>query len=430
MSRQGTRIGPYALEMQLTRARGYGLWRAARADGKSRGPDKVAVRLLDDPGDGEALARLEREYRRLQQLEGTGAPLPVAFFGGFGALVMELCQGATLHTLLEAAGQGAFYLDDATALEVALGLARVLRVGHGAAVPVVHGRLAPGEILLGSHGELTLLGWGGWSPQVWTAGTAPEVVRGQAPLVASDLWALGALLATMLEPETATRRGMGTAQQGVARRWPAAGRLLESLLVQREQDRDISLDRIVQQLLSLSRRHGGVARIGELVRRSQGEEPAKPRVERPREPPAEPESPTPPVSSAPRRIAPAPAAPSTDPQPAPTAAPPPAAKAAPPAPVQPRELPNKEPPEDAAQDPPPVEPGPSLPLKGGSVDPTPPPPADDGEKAQPMSADPEDGIEDPAGFLSTWIERAAAALVVLLVVAVLVSLARACFVGA
>jgi hypothetical protein len=267
MSQQGTRIGPYALQVQVGRAASCSVWHAVRADGKARGPSKVAVRLLDDPGDNRAQSRLELEYQRLKAMDGAGAPLAVAHYAGFGALVMEQKQGASLRALVDASLAATLDLDPATALEIALGTARILRHAHQLPAGLVHGRLAPADVLLGRDGTVTLMGWGGWSPQVWSVGIAPEVVRGQAPTASADLFALGALLASALEPRLTHEHGLQAAVHRVLRERPAAGRLLEDLLASEPAARPHDLGTVIHELLSLARHHGGVARVGELADR-------------------------------------------------------------------------------------------------------------------------------------------------------------------
>ncbi len=267
MSRQGTRIGPYALEVQVGRASGCTLWNATRADGKQRGPQKVAVRVLDDPGDNAALARLELEYQQLKALDGAGAPAAVALYSGFGALVMSRLRGVTLRSLIDAALAATLELDQATAIEVALGTARVLRHAHQLTPPIVHGRLGPGDVILSSDSSISLVGWAGWSPRTWSPGVAPELLRGQPSSEQADVWSLGALLAATLRPRITQKQGLPAASRQVARSWPAAGRLLERLLAPDPALRATSLDDTIPELLALARYNGGVARVGELAER-------------------------------------------------------------------------------------------------------------------------------------------------------------------
>ncbi|MFH1469088.1 MAG: hypothetical protein ABIO70_32170, partial [Pseudomonadota bacterium] len=267
MAPQGTRIGPYALEAQIGRAEGCTVWQAVRADGKARGPSKVWVRLLDDPGDPAAQVRLEAEYRRLKALDGAGAPKAWAHYAGLGALVFEPRRGATVRALLDAAQAATLELDEATAIEIGLGVARVLRHAHQLQEPVVSGRLCPAEILLGQDGSVTLTGWGGWGLHPWPEGLAPELRRGAPATPTSDQFALGTLLTTLLEPRLVQAQGIAAAVERIGRRWPACGRMLETSLAQDPAGRYPEVGQVIHELLSLTRQEGGVARIGELVER-------------------------------------------------------------------------------------------------------------------------------------------------------------------
>jgi hypothetical protein len=448
MSQQGTRIGPYALQVQVGRAASNSVWYAVRADGKTRGPNRVAVRLLDDPGDHQAQARLELEYQRLKAMDGAGAPLAMAHYAGFGALVMEQKQGASLRALLDANLAATLDLDPATALEVALGTARILRHAHQLPAGLVHGRLAPADVLLGRDGTVTLMGWGGWSPQVWSQGIAPEVLRGQAPAAAADLYALGALLASMLEPRLTHEHGLQAAVHRVLREWPAAGRLLEDLLRGDPAARPQDLGTVIHELLSLARHHGGVARVGELADRcgsfrrggagaravmGANQAPVAPVAPRPLPP-----------------ITPPPIVPTPTPKPTSTSAPPvdePAPADGIPRPVPPVPIPittdttpEPAPPEPELEDPPQptLEPEPPQPERIEPAEPevektelaVPPTTADEPDPS-PRDEDPygEDDEDDGEGASMQLTERVALALVGLLAMALLAWLGRACIGG-
>ncbi len=446
MSQQGTRIGPYALQVQVGRSAGCSVWHAVRADGKSRGPDRVAVRLLDDPGDQQAQARLELEYQRLKTMDGVGAPLPVAHYAGFGALVMEQKQGSSLRALLDASMAATLELDTATSFEIALGVARTLRHGHQLPEGVVHGRLAPADVLLGRDSSITLMGWGGWSPQAWSNGTAPEVMRGLAPTSFSDMYALGALLCTMLEPRLTQAQGLHDAVHRIERGWPAAGRLLQNLMASDPAGRYPDLGPVIHELLSLARHHGGVARVGELAERcstfrrggggamaalnaTQG--PVAP-VAPPRElPPVVPPPVVPPPQ--PARSAPKPPTPQPEPAPIPT-------RTAPASGDEPRPVP----PRPVSQ----AAPEPSLPEPKPVATPTEPAATPDEpeaiEKTEPLQPKPEptpeispaaptdqadEPVFDDEGTSMQLMERVALALVGLLGLMLLAWLGRSCIGG-
>jgi len=442
MSQQGTRIGPYALEVQVGRSAGCTVWHAVRADGKARGPNKVAVRLLDDPGDNAAQARLELEYHRLKAMDGVGAPLPVAHYAGFGALVMQQRPGSTLRALLDASMAATLDLDHATSLEIALGAARTLRHAHQLPEGIVHGRLAPGDILLGRDSSVTLMGWGGWSPQAWSPGIAPEVIRGQAPSAYADMYALGAVLCTMFEPRLTHSHGLQAAVHRVERSWPAAGRLFQNLLASDPAGRYPDLGPIIHELLSLARNHGGVARVGELAdrcgsfRRGGGSAMANLNAN---------QGPAAPVAPALPPVVPPPVVPPPAVKPAPITMP--VATAAPrvePAPVpdhQPTPDPSPVPPRPAPVDPVPV-PEPETASQLAQKD-----TSDDVEKSEPKvgdtpltSAEPSPATDDPTAPLSDddvyddgasmqLMERVALAVVGLLAMGLLAWLGRACIGG-
>ncbi len=449
MSQQGTRIGPYALQVQVGRTAGCTVWHAARADGKSRGPSKVAVRLLDDPGDHEAQGRLELEYHRLKAMDGVGAPLPVAHYAGFGALVMEQRLGSTLRALLDASMAATLDLDPATALEIALGAARTLRHAHQLPDGLVHGRLAPADILLGRDSTVTLMGWGGWSPQAWSPGVAPEVMRGQAPSAYADMYGLGAILCTMLEPRLTQSQGLQAAVHRVVRGWPAAGRLLQNLLGSDPGGRYPDMGPIIHELLALQRHHGGVARVGELAERcgsfrrgggsaianlnaTQGPAaPVKPKLPPVMPPPVVPtpapaETPATPAKTEPPPVeANAPEPPSPAPTGLPEPVPPEPVPAATPEADQPAPAPEAaQPPPAETAEPPPAEPEPE---KTEPIVEAPPPPDRALTGYEHDDDHPEDDPDDGASM--QLIERVALAVVGLLGLLLLAWLGRACIGG-
>jgi serine/threonine protein kinase len=434
MSQQGTRIGPYALQVQVGRAAGCTVWHAQRADGKTRGPSKVAVRLLDDPADSQAQTRLELEYQRLKALDGAGAPQAVALYAGFGALVMELKHGATLRALLDASMAATLELDTATALEIALGTARVLRHAHQISSSLSHARLAPADILLGRDGSVTLMGWGGWSPQVWSPGIAPELHRGQAPSPQADQYALGAVLLSTLEPQLAHQQGLQAALHRVARNSPATGRLVETLLCADPGGRFPDLGPVIHELLALTRQEGGVARIGELAERCatfrRGA--AQARSLGLTLPPVAPVTPAPlppivpPPVVPPPKVSPRPA-PAPRPTPAPTPAPAPAPEpttAAIPQPVAPKPEPKPAPAPEPTPEPTPA------------PEPEPEPEVEKTELIEPTLGDQPGGLDEAEEYTETddgasmqLMERVALALVGLLGLAVLAWLGRSCLGG-
>ncbi|MFF6999919.1 serine/threonine protein kinase [Streptomyces sp. NPDC008313] len=112
-------------------------------------------------------------------------------------------------------------VDPVRAARTGLAVLDVLAAAHGAGI--VHGDLSPGQVLVGERGEAMVTGFGlmgaAVSPRVTAPSYAsPEQARGEGAGPASDLWALGAILYTMVEgrppfrdrgPVEATLRAVG-----------------------------------------------------------------------------------------------------------------------------------------------------------------------------------------------------------------------------
>jgi hypothetical protein len=265
MTEDGARIGPYALVRPVVRTARFGLFNAVRADGKERGPREVAIRVLKDPQDREASACLLREHQRLSELGEASVPHAIALYEGHGALVMDWVEGIRLADLLRARDNSALTLDDATILEMGLALVKVLRVAHGRPTPVIHARLAPGNVVLDEAGRLTQLGWGAWSTVSWTIGVAPEARIKGAIDARTDVFGLGVLLAALFEPRKLRSSGIGPTVQIITQRWPAAGRLLEEMTAHSPADRPASAEAVLARLLTLARQQGGTARVAAVV---------------------------------------------------------------------------------------------------------------------------------------------------------------------
>ncbi|MEW2048646.1 serine/threonine-protein kinase [Streptomyces sp. NPDC005476] len=112
--------------------------------------------------------------------------------------VTEWIDGLPLGQLL--AQKGAF--SPAKAAVIGLQLLDVLEVAHGEGI--THGELSPGQIFVRARGPLVLTGFGlagaTLAPRVAApAYASPEQARDERIGPAADLWALGAILYTMVE---------------------------------------------------------------------------------------------------------------------------------------------------------------------------------------------------------------------------------------
>ncbi|MDQ0579061.1 serine/threonine protein kinase [Streptomyces rishiriensis] len=112
--------------------------------------------------------------------------------------VTEWIDGLPLSQLLSQ--KGAF--SPAKAASVGLELLDVLEVAHGEGI--THGELSPGQLFVRSRGPLVLTGFGlagaTLAPRVAApAYASPEQARDDRIGPAADLWALGAILYTMVE---------------------------------------------------------------------------------------------------------------------------------------------------------------------------------------------------------------------------------------
>ncbi|WP_374936798.1 protein kinase [Streptomyces sp. Ru71] len=112
--------------------------------------------------------------------------------------VTEWTRGTPLGELLAREGP----LPPVRAAHIALELLDVLEAAH--AEGITHGELSPGQVLVREHGPVAVTGFGlagaTLSPRIAAPSYAsPEQARDERIGPAADLWALGALLYTMVE---------------------------------------------------------------------------------------------------------------------------------------------------------------------------------------------------------------------------------------
>jgi WD40 repeat protein len=178
---------------------------------------RQVARKRPRPDQPSALAAIRREAELTARLEHPGI-VPIYDAGrdpdGSPWYTMRLIRGRTLRDVI--AGR--------PTIEARLGLLRpvlaaVQAVAYAHARGVVHCDLKPSNLLLGEHGEVQVIDWGlaSSAPRGGGGGTpaamAPEQAAGGGATAASDVWALGLILAEVLlgqppDPAEARRGGV------------------------------------------------------------------------------------------------------------------------------------------------------------------------------------------------------------------------------
>ncbi|MEO1085229.1 MAG: serine/threonine-protein kinase, partial [Acidobacteriota bacterium] len=224
----GAQLGPYRLEQELGRGGMGTVYLASRADGQYR--QRVAVKVIRGGMGADAARRFRDERQILADL--THPNIAHLLDGGVTAdgdpfLVMEYIDGEAIDVYCDRHRLGV-----RQRIELFLRVCSALRHAHRHLV--VHCDLKPGNILVTPEGEPKLLDFGvaRWlaaesagrgdqpaarrsepdGPRWLTLGYAsPEQVRGQPPVMASDVYSLGVLLHVLLvgqgpEKRQASRR--------------------------------------------------------------------------------------------------------------------------------------------------------------------------------------------------------------------------------
>jgi serine/threonine protein kinase len=210
------RLGRYIL---LERLHGGGMTDvyAARL-AEEVGPGRllvIKILPLASSADTEAEARFLEESRIVLNL--THGNITTAFeFGredGRPFLVLEYVPGPSLHWLLEASTQAALPLGIGDGLFIVGEVCRALAYAHTfsgdgqGGEGIVHRDISPGNILISTAGQVKLTDFGIAQftraerfGRVWgkAAYIAPELVAGNPPGPASDLYSLGAVLYEIL----------------------------------------------------------------------------------------------------------------------------------------------------------------------------------------------------------------------------------------
>jgi serine/threonine-protein kinase len=196
----GEAVGPYRIEAVLGEGGMGQVFRAAHAQTGSL----VALKLLrpEYAGDEGLIRRLFREARAARTVEHRHLVglLDAGQDGDRHYLALELVPGVTVGERIDA--EGPLPLEDVARIagDVAAGLDAL----HGAGI--VHRDIKPSNVLLDADGAARLTDFGLAKGSDYSALTrpgqmlgtidylAPEVIRGEEPSAASDIYAFGCLV--------------------------------------------------------------------------------------------------------------------------------------------------------------------------------------------------------------------------------------------
>ncbi|HHO54558.1 MAG TPA: serine/threonine protein kinase [Deltaproteobacteria bacterium] len=186
-----------------------------RATGRS-----VAAKVLhpDRAADRAALSRLQDEASTVGRLQHPHVAEVVGLWSDGGSrwvLVTERIDGIPLSALDAA-------LQPEAVVALGLQLVEALMASHG--VGILHGDVRPGNVLIGTAGaKLFDFGVARWVAQgdegamIRAGETAPEVIDGAPPSVASDLYGLGIVLCRALTGATPFAAATPWASMGLQR---------------------------------------------------------------------------------------------------------------------------------------------------------------------------------------------------------------------
>jgi ATP/maltotriose-dependent transcriptional regulator MalT len=178
----------------------------------------VAVKVLTAELDNENLGRFMREQRAMGRLSGHPNIVNVLEIGATASgrpfIVMQYHPHGTLDLLIRKQG----VVDAGSTLRIGIKMAGALETAHRAGI--LHRDVKPSNILFTEYGEPQLTDFGiarmagGFETRAGMiagtpAFTAPEVLSGAEPTVASDLYGLGATLFCALTGHAAFERQSG-----------------------------------------------------------------------------------------------------------------------------------------------------------------------------------------------------------------------------
>lgn len=305
---EGTAIGSIVVGAKLAGDSSGDLYRG-RQPGLDR---KILIRVLDRDHLDDPVA-VERFRREAWLASRISHPNVVAVYDYFSLredhyLVLELVDGPGLRSLLEETGPLPAPIAARLALEISRGLAEMHARG------VIHAGVQPGHVLISRWGEVKLRGLGAGRemgeelppiPLEPTPYAAPELIRGDPPSPAADVFGLGALLHELLSgrPPGEARDLPAGVDRGLAR---LAGRCLSPDPARRPRLTDLiaELERVIPEPASPDCRTEIATWLWEIRTLQPGEAPTR-RPATPQEPIAV--KPTSKPASAGRRRTPSPA---------------------------------------------------------------------------------------------------------------------------
>lgn len=210
--RPGQIIGDYRL-LDIIGAGGMG--EVYRAEHVRLGRTAVVKILKHLDAGGSAWQRFFNEARIQAELNHPNIAVLYAYYdsGVTPCIIMEYVDGATLGEILGRQGK----LSPATALAYFTTIVATVRYIHERGI--IHRDIKPNNIKITSRGQVKLLDFGiskaSFSQDLTSAGKcigtdhylAPEQLTGRPASVASDIWALGALLYEMVTGQKAFEAG-------------------------------------------------------------------------------------------------------------------------------------------------------------------------------------------------------------------------------
>jgi len=198
------RLDAYAPEGQLA-AGDSGVVHLARLAAQPYGPE-LAVKVLDPRASAGHRARFLAAYTEGRELHGEGLTrvLDLGEQDDLAFATMPRLRGRTLAEVVEHVRQHEGAVPPWQALAIAADLAEALRVLHPGGP---HGNVHPRQVMVTEEGAVVLLGFRDVFPLDPCAVNgalhryafaAPEQLRGEPATVASDLYSVAALAATLL----------------------------------------------------------------------------------------------------------------------------------------------------------------------------------------------------------------------------------------